>query len=520
VRLLAPSPSALQEMLQTCNDFCGTAGLRLNVAKCEWFATRWVAASATVAVQQQVVRRLDTAAPMRILGVHFTPSLDFRPQFVKLLRSVVNRACLRACKLPRSHARLLVTLPHELMGCGVVELQTHLDSIWLAMLHRHLCSDALPGCVLRKRMRALQLAWMTAGSPLQERHFGSQHRKRGSRWLLAHCAAVLQDNKLRYCLPPQHSMECAMVSRRNAGPQLRLLLPARHLRATSLRQLWEWLGVCTLGALTENKAMQRLLTWKEVRLQLFANVGSSAAPCWFRELERRFTDGPQTRHVLPDRLLDAYGAALDGEGFVDAQSGAAVQERLAEHLPARHAGSVLETLSSASSPLRQQGRIFQCIAALGAALQTNLRPHMEKDERHSLDWSLLVRWATLQLPTLVWLARFQRGAASPPDVQCRRCGAEAETLQHIVWRCSAHVEERRELVRDARRTIFGEFGAWSPREMDALLTAFLNEDEIPLVVCFREVSGSENVSKVKKLNGLVKKNQRNLLEMWRSHIST
>jgi len=201
---------------------------------------------------------------------------------------------------------------------------------------------------------------------------------------------------------------------------------------------------------------------------------------------------------------------------VDIRSGAVVEEKLAKLLPARRAAATLELLSSPTSPLKQQGAVFQAVARLGAALGSTLQVRVEKELIHSHDWGLLVRMATSQLPTLAWLARFQPDGV---DARCHRCGKQPETLVHIVWQCEWHAQRRHELVHGVRRMIFGEFGFWTGGEEQELLSLFLNESVVPLMfrVCGEAPRGM--AGKLGRLNEGIESSRKILLEMWKRHVS-
>jgi len=576
VRLLAKSPASLQAMLQTCADFCVLAGLRLNIAKCEWFATRCVPLSAAVSLQQQPLTRLNDK-PMRVLGVHFTPALDFRQQHARLLQTVrmlgqlmqlrrltaaqaayvanavlaakiafvlaitgataaqlqqlqsaLNRACLRACKLPRSHARLLVTLPMQHMGCGVMELGAFMDGVWLRMLDRQLrdadadaAVESTAACALRERFRALQDCWATPGNPLLERVLGSAHCKRGDRWLVGHLAAVLADNQLRYALHPASFAQRGDVGAHDSGAQLRLLLPARLLGGSRvLRAMWEQHGVCRLDALTKGRGERaRLLQWREVTRK-WCPRDSSRRPTWFAELERRVTDDPHQRHIRMDAAdASMRESVFAGAGLVDAATLQPLQQDVAELLRERRVAAVLRLLASPQSPLKQHGAVFQQVARLGAAMRCELQPKLDKESTGSHEWSVLVRMATMQLPTRVWLARFAARAGPPPDERCRRCGADDETLLHIVWRCGSHAQRRALLLRIVHGALHSFAGLLSPQESNALHDALASPDRIPLFLPVVDVREGRRNEKVGRINVILKEVQHVLLAMWHAHIT-
>lgn len=572
VRLLACSPSALQTMLLTCADFCMGAGLRLNVSKCEWMATRSVPLSAGLSVDKQQLQHLVDGKSMRILGVHFTPTLDFKPQMAKLLQciktlaqlmqlrrltaaqaayiaravlaakigyvliitgassaqvqqlqSVVNKACLRSAKLPRNHARLLVTLPLEHMGCGVVELASYVDASFLRLLHRSLLDEhSVVGKVARERLRALQECWKTPSSPFMELTFGKQHCKRGDAWLLGHAAAVLKEHKLRFATPVQ-----LLPQRRceddDFGPQLRFLLP--HLNFSMLRELWELHGVCRLGAFCKHVGERvRLMLWPEVRRRWPIVLMDKPAPAWFKQFEANLLENSNSssRLVKEDALLmqelefaDSWFAVLGGANTLEK-----VEGKLRDHLEALRVQAVIALLSSSASPLKHHGAQFQLVAKLATALGLELSVCLDKELVHSHDWHVVMRMATMQLPTFSWLARLDK--QQQLDKRCRKCGMEEETLLHVIWKCSSHAVLRAQYVQNVQAMLHwnGIGASWSVTEQSALEDVFLKTDQVPLLCAMKMKNGKkEERVRMKKVNEMVKKNQEVLIAMWKQHVA-
>jgi len=569
VRLLARSPSALRTMLGTCLDFCKLAGLRLNISKCEWMATPacmpLLPVFDDICLEQQTLHRLEDGKSMRILGVHFNPRLDFKPQMAKLLQTVktlaqlmqlrrltaaqaayiaravlaakigyvltitgassaqvrqlqsaVNEACLRSAKLPRNHARLLVTLPLEQMGCGVVELTTYLDAVLLRALHRSVLDEhSIVGKVMRERLRALQECWKTPGSPFMELTFGKQHCKRGDAWLLGHAAAVLKEHKLRFATPAHLSPQRKCDG--DFGPQLRFLLP--HLSFRLVNELWEQHGVCRLGAFC-TRAGQRLLLmqWSEVARKWFPWDGhfGSTTPKWFKQLEATLLDNAQSRLVKEDEPDELTFSDTGFAVLRDANSVENVEEGdLREYLDTLRVRSAIALLSSVDSPLKHHGAQFQLVAQLATALGWDLSVWLDRDLLHSHDWHIVVRMATMQLPTLSWLARFDK--QQQLDKRCRKCGEEDETLLHIIWKCSFHSQRRAHYVQNVHALL--TCGNWRTAEQSALANAFLEEEEVPLLCNLKIRNGKEGEREnMKKMNETVKENRELLVAMWKEHI--